>query len=71
MLDIALPGMEGYQLAAKLRGLIGGAALALIAVSGYGQESDRKRSLERGFSAHLVKPATVEELLQAIGTTCP
>ena len=71
VLDIALPGMDGYQLAAKLRGLLGGAALALIAVSGYGQESDRKRSRERGFSAHLVKPATVEELLQAIGTTCP
>jgi CheY-like chemotaxis protein/two-component sensor histidine kinase len=54
LLDIGLPGMDGYQVAARLRQENEGSIL--IALSGYGQESDRERSREAGFHYHLVKP---------------
>jgi two-component system CheB/CheR fusion protein len=59
--------MDGYELARQLRGsghLPEGARL--IAVTGYGQEADRRRSRESGFDAHLVKPVDVEILTQAV-----
>jgi PAS domain S-box-containing protein len=54
LLDIGLPGMDGYQVAARLRQA--NEHSILIALSGYGQESDRNRSREAGFHHHLVKP---------------
>jgi signal transduction histidine kinase/ActR/RegA family two-component response regulator len=66
VLDLGLPMMDGYQLATELRERLAGVPLALIALSGYGQERDRERSLELGFSAHLVKPASFVELLARI-----
>jgi CheY-like chemotaxis protein len=62
ILDIGLPGMDGFELAAHLRGLPGGDGLKLIALSGYGQENDKHRSREAGFAAHLVKPINIAEL---------
>ncbi|MFS8065890.1 MAG: ATP-binding protein [Byssovorax sp.] len=67
LLDIGLPIMDGYELAAKMRERLGEKTPQLIAISGYGQETDRSRCRERGFDAHLVKPVDWEELLQAIG----
>jgi len=68
LLDIGLPAMDGYELASRLRRLPGMPDdLRLVAVSGYGQESDRRRSLEAGFSAHLVKPVRLEALMEAVG----
>jgi DNA-binding response OmpR family regulator len=61
LLDIGLPGLDGYELARRLRAQLG-PALRLVAVTGYGQEEDRRRSLEAGFDAHLVKPADLDEL---------
>lgn len=61
LLDIGLPGMSGYELAARLRGKLG-QNLRLVALTGYGQESDRQRALEAGFDAHLVKPVDTEVL---------
>jgi CheY-like chemotaxis protein len=69
-LDIGLPVMDGYELASHLRELPGLAGLRLIAVTGYGQESDRRRTREAGFHHHLVKPvdlAAVEATLIAHG----
>ncbi|WP_353405047.1 hybrid sensor histidine kinase/response regulator [Duganella hordei] len=62
ILDIGLPGMDGFELAGHLRSLPDGAALKLIALSGYGQEHDKSRSRAAGFDAHLVKPVNIAEL---------
>ena len=48
--------MDGYELAARLRDLPRGGGATLIALTGYGQESDRRRTREAGFAHHLVKP---------------
>ena len=55
-LDIGMPGMDGRELAKRLRALPGGDALTLVAVSGWGQPHDIQRSHEAGFDRHLVKP---------------
>ena len=55
-LDIGLPVMDGYELAAHLRELPELNGMKLIALTGYGQESDRRKSREAGFDHHLVKP---------------
>jgi signal transduction histidine kinase/ActR/RegA family two-component response regulator len=55
-LDIGLPGMSGYEVARRLRGTADRAGPMLIAVTGWGQEEDRRRSREAGFDAHLLKP---------------
>jgi len=62
--DIGLPGMNGYELAARLRELLPQALL--ISVSGWGQEEDRQRSLKAGFNYHLVKPVQFDDLLKLI-----
>jgi signal transduction histidine kinase len=62
ILDIGLPGMDGFELAGHLRRLPGGAGLKLVALSGYGQENDKTRSRQAGFAAHLVKPINIAEL---------
>jgi len=66
LLDIGLPEMDGYQLAAALRAQQQDAPLALIALSGYGQPADQSRSVAAGFSAHLVKPVDLAALQDAI-----
>jgi CheY-like chemotaxis protein/two-component sensor histidine kinase len=68
VLDIGLPGMDGYELAAQLRRALPASSVRLIALSGYGQASDRARSKAAGFDGHLVKPVEVRRLLDAIST---
>ena len=66
--DIGLPDIDGYQLAAKLRAAPWGRGIILIAVTGWGQEEDRRRAFDAGFDHHLTKPIaaeTVESLLQS------
>ena len=65
LLDIGLPGMDGYELARKLRPMLS-AGTRLIALSGYGQESDRRASTEAGFALHLTKPVDLTELQRAL-----
>jgi signal transduction histidine kinase/ActR/RegA family two-component response regulator len=65
LLDIGLPVMDGYELARRLRELLG-PSVRLVAVTGYGQEHDRVRAEEAGFAEHLVKPVSVPELAAAI-----
>jgi PAS domain S-box-containing protein len=62
LLDIGLPGMDGYEVARRMRDSPDLQASRLVAVTGYGGESDRLRSREAGFSHHLVKPVGVEAL---------
>jgi len=62
LLDIGLPEMDGYELAGRLRRQAGTAGAALVAVTGYGQDDDRARSLVAGFDHHLVKPVDMETL---------
>jgi PAS domain S-box-containing protein len=64
ILDIGLPGMDGYELAAKLRPALPG--IRLIALSGYGQPTDHARSEAAGFDRHLVKPVELRRLLAAM-----
>lgn len=57
LLDIGLPGIDGYEVARRLRARPDQATLHLIAVTGWGQDEDRRKSAEAGFDGHLVKPA--------------
>jgi len=65
LLDIGLPVMDGYELGRQLRDLRSG-EIQLVAVTGYSQEADRKRSEEAGFSGHLVKPLSPELLARLV-----
>lgn len=62
LMDIGLPGMDGYETAKRIRDRIGSLMVKLIALTGYGQDEDRVRSLEAGFEHHLVKPIDPDEL---------
>jgi CheY-like chemotaxis protein len=66
ILDIGLPGMDGYTLARELRSRLADSPPTLIALSGYGQSHDRQRSDASGFTVHLVKPVDVDELMAAL-----
>ncbi|HEY4241475.1 MAG TPA: ATP-binding protein [Kofleriaceae bacterium] len=67
ILDIGLPGMDGYELAAAIQTQLGERTPRLFALTGYGQETDRERSAATGFENHLVKPINVRKLLELIG----
>jgi len=62
LLDIAMPGLDGYELAKRLRAGPAGNELVLIALTGYGQPQDRQRTAAGGFDAHLTKPVTMAAL---------
>ena len=66
LLDIGLPVMDGYELAERMRASPALCNLRLIAVTGYGQDSDRARALEAGFTAHLAKPVPIETLVRLV-----
>jgi PAS domain S-box-containing protein len=65
LLDIGLPGMDGYEVVKRLRTEGCGGSL-IIAVSGYGQEEDRRRSRQAGFDHHLVKPVDYDALMSLL-----
>ena len=69
LLDIGLPKLNGYEVAQRIREKPWGAAMFLIAVTGWGQEEDRQRSSEVGLNVHMVKPvepAALEKLLAGL-----
>jgi signal transduction histidine kinase len=66
VVDIGLPGVDGYEVARRLRAHPGTSGMGLIALTGYGQEADRKRALQAGFDVHLTKPFNAEHLVNAV-----
>ena len=68
ILDIGLPGLNGYEVAKRIRKNPVLKNVVLVALTGYGQESDRETSLQAGFNHHLVKPARFEQLQQILAT---
>lgn len=68
LVDIGLPGIDGYEVARQIRQSEQGHRVLLIALTGYGRPEDRQKALAAGFDAHLVKPVDPEELTALIGT---
>jgi signal transduction histidine kinase len=64
LLDIGMPKLDGYELARRIRAQPWGRAVVLVALTGWGQESDRRRSRDAGFDAHWVKPLDVERFTE-------
>lgn len=71
LLDIGLPGMDGYELAGMIRQQNPGLRVALVALSGYGRATDQDRSARAGFCAHLVKPVDIGALEQILASAQP
>jgi CheY-like chemotaxis protein len=65
LLDLSMPGMDGYQVAARLREMFDG-GVVLIALTALGFDEDRRRCIEAGFDSHLVKPADPPKLEKLI-----
>src|SRR6185295_15518687 len=68
LLDIGMPKLNGYEAARKIRALPWGNDIVLVAVTGWGQDEDRKKSREAGFDGHVVKPVDYNELLELLGS---
>jgi PAS domain S-box-containing protein len=66
LVDVGLPGMDGYELARRVRALPNGDKVCLIAVTGYGQPEDLRLAHEAGFNEHLVKPVDLHKLEQLL-----
>ncbi len=66
LVDIGLPGIDGYEVARRMRADPATSFIRLIALTGYGQEDDRVRALNAGFDAHLVKPVEMSRLMEVL-----
>jgi len=71
LLDIGMPDLSGYEVAESLRREPWAARIQIIALTGWGQESDRRRALEAGFDHHLIKPVDPDQLTQLIAGKLP
>ena len=69
LLDIGMPGMDGYAVARRIRALPGPCSPTLIALTGWGQEQDVRRAREAGFDHHLIKPVDFEKLRKLLAPT--
>jgi len=66
LLDLGMPGMDGYELCRRIRSMPAGHGALVLAVTGWGQQTDRERSAEAGFDGHLVKPVSPLEILERL-----
>jgi CheY-like chemotaxis protein len=66
LIDIGLPGIDGYELVQRLGELPSGQGVRKIALTGYGQYEDKQRAFDAGFDEHLVKPVEIEKLESVI-----
>jgi signal transduction histidine kinase len=66
LLDIGMPLLDGYEVARRIRAQAWGKRIILVALTGWGQDSDRRRSREAGFDSHLVKPLDLAKLTQLL-----
>ncbi|RJG14936.1 response regulator [Massilia cavernae] len=71
VVDIGLPGIDGYEVARRLRRDPATRHIKLIALTGYGLAEDQRRVLDAGFDLHLVKPVGIDQLLSALGSCVP
>ena len=71
VLDIGMPGLNGYEVARQVRAQSWGPGSLLIAATGWGQEEDRRKALQAGFDLHFTKPFSPEQLLEAIARRTP
>jgi CheY-like chemotaxis protein len=71
LIDIGLPGLDGYEVGRRIRQEEYGKFIRLVAVTGYGQAGDRARSRDAGFDVHLVKPVAPEQLRGALVGVLP
>jgi CheY-like chemotaxis protein len=71
LLDLGMPGMDGYEVAEQIRRLPDSGNVALIALTGWGHAEFRQRSRDNGFAHHLVKPVELEALLSLLGSLQP
>jgi DNA-binding response OmpR family regulator len=67
-LDIGMPKMNGYEVARRMREQTWGKGALLVALTGWGQDDDRRRSREAGFDEHLVKPVDLDRLGELLAT---
>ncbi len=68
LLDLTMPGMDGFAVARELRSRQGNAALSIIALTGFGQSDFLRATKEAGFDSHLTKPAPPAELTKLLGS---
>jgi CheY-like chemotaxis protein len=68
VLDIAMPKLNGYEAARKIRAQPWGKQMVLIALTGWGQQQDRRRTQDAGFDAHLTKPVNYEAIMELLAT---
>jgi CheY-like chemotaxis protein/two-component sensor histidine kinase len=66
LLDIGMPKLDGYEVARRIRAQPWGRRITLVALTGWGQESDRRRSGEAGFDSHMVKPLDLDKLTELL-----
>jgi signal transduction histidine kinase/CheY-like chemotaxis protein len=71
LLDIGMPGMDGYEVARRIRAMPSGGVTPLIALTGWGQQEDIRRCFEAGFDHHLVKPLDVDKLWEIVAGARP
>jgi DNA-binding response OmpR family regulator len=71
LLDIGLPRLNGFAVCQRIREQPWGKDMVLVALTGWGQESDRRKSREAGFDHHLVKPVDYSELMKMLGEQTP
>ena len=71
LLDIGLPRMSGHEVCQRIRGSEWGKGMLLIALTGWGQSEDRRKSQDAGFDGHLVKPVRYETLAELFGSLQP
>jgi CheY-like chemotaxis protein len=71
LLDIGMPGMDGYELAKELRRRPDGASYFLVALTGFGQHRDRDKAMEAGFDVHMVKPVDLDQVARVLENAGP
>ena len=71
LLDIGMPGIDGYEVARRIRREAWGTAMRMVAVTGWGQSGDRQRTHEAGFDVHLTKPVELDHLRELVSGSRP
>jgi len=71
LLDIGMPGIDGYEACRRMRREPTRKGMVIVAVTGWGQSQDKQRALDAGFDAHLTKPVDLEALARVLGSAPP